>query len=883
MKNFTFKNELFQASHMMILICYSIFSLILVGESLLLSWEKWALIPIVAALIGSWVLHMMQILSERARIWVYSLLMMVTAFFYGIHLTSTYDLALVISGVIMIYTMTGIPSLITLWQISYYITMGYDIIIMTGNGTKLDSLFITRTLLHISMIFMIGFISRTIIKKWQQVLVGSSQEIKRLEDVATRMNDFLANMSHEIRTPINAVIGLTGVCIHKETSEEVKKDLLSVESAGKRVAEQISDILDFSEIDMGNLAVNTEDYMLSSVLNDLVTQVRPAIRPELELIIDVDPELPEIMNSDVGKLKKILWHLIMNGLKYTKEGGVYVRLSSVKETYGINLCMEVRDTGIGMNAEELEKICEGFYQANSGRSRSTNGLGLGMAIVSGFVKVLGGFMTIESKPDAGTTVRVSLPQQVIDDSVCMSVNDRAKLVLGSFLNFGKYDSPQVREFYDAMLRDIVSGLGVEMHKVESMGNLQKLVSSTRMTHLFVGPEEYEVGKDYIESLTKDMIVVVVAKDDFEPAKNSRVKILRKPFYCFPVISILNMDVNWDKDEEGQLMCPGVHALVVDDEPMNLTVANGIFKRYGMQISTAANGPDAIHMCKDNEYDIVFMDHMMPGMDGVEAMKRIRTECQRARREMPIVALTANAVSTAREMFISEGFDGFVSKPIDLTELERVMRRVLPKSKIEIVATGESTQEIATQQEKGIESDTTIEEDVMEFSPQEEEVMEFSPDVDVEEQPAGNPEDELLWDGLKELKIDYVSGLHYCKEDTELFKMLLLQFADEEVTKERDTDRFLAEGKLPDYGILVHAIKSTSKLIGAMELSEEARALEFAAKDQDGDFVKANHRNLILHYRDLAANIRRLLNAGEEEAQDGMSSDDDVFEFEPEVE
>jgi CheY-like chemotaxis protein len=303
----------------------------------------------------------------------------------------------------------------------------------------------------------------------------------------------------------------------------------------------------------------------------------------------------------------------------------------------------------------------------------------------------------------------------------------------------------------------------------------------------------------------------------------------------------------------------------------------------MQISTAANGPDAIHMCKDNEYDIVFMDHMMPGMDGVEAMKRIRTECQRARREMPIVALTANAVSTAREMFISEGFDGFVSKPIDLTELERVMRRVLPKSKIEIVATGESTQEIATQQEKGIESDTTIEEDVMEFSPQEEEVMEFSPDVDVEEQPAGNPEDELLWDGLKELKIDYVSGLHYCKEDTELFKMLLLQFADEEVTKERDTDRFLAEGKLPDYGILVHAIKSTSKLIGAMELSEEARALEFAAKDQDGDFVKANHRNLILHYRDLAANIRRLLNAGEEEAQDGMSSDDDVFEFEPEVE
>lgn len=123
MKNFTIKNELFQASHMMILICYSIFSLILVGESILLSWELWAIIPIAVALIGSWILHLMQLLSERARIWIYSLLMMVTSFFYGIHRTSTYDLALVISGVIMIYTMAGISALITLWQVSYYITM----------------------------------------------------------------------------------------------------------------------------------------------------------------------------------------------------------------------------------------------------------------------------------------------------------------------------------------------------------------------------------------------------------------------------------------------------------------------------------------------------------------------------------------------------------------------------------------------------------------------------------------------------------------------------------------------------------------------------------------------------------------------------------------
>ena len=130
------------------------------------------------------------------------------------------------------------------------------------------------------------------------------------------------------------------------------------------------------------------------------------------------------------KLKKILWHLIINGLKYTREGGVYVRISAKDQEYGVNLYIEVTDTGIGMSGAELDNVFERFYQGDSGRARTTSGLGLGMSIVSGFVYSMGGFITVESEPDNGTTVHVSIPQLVVDSSECMSVNRESKFHLG---------------------------------------------------------------------------------------------------------------------------------------------------------------------------------------------------------------------------------------------------------------------------------------------------------------------------------------------------------------------------------------------------------------------------------------------------------------------
>ena len=848
------RHELFETAHLMILICYTIMSVILIGEGLLLGWEGWALILILISVGISWFLHIMQIFSKDARLWIYSVLMMVTAFFYGIHLTSAYDLGLVICGVMILYTMTGVTKFIVLWQTTYFAAFGYDLVCMARQGVHFDKLVITRTLFHMMVILVVGRLAKTIIKKWTQVMEESQSEIAALKEATDRINDFLVNISHEIRTPINAVIGLTGVCLEKEQDDEIRKNLTAVSEAGKRVGEQVSDILDYSEIDMDDLAVNTEDYMLSSLLNDLVAELVMHKNPEIELVIDVDPAIPSVMHTDVVKLKKIFRHLIDNGLKYTKEGGVYVHITSVPREYGINLCVEVTDTGIGMNEKEMEMVFERFYQADSGRTRATNGLGLGLSIVNGFVSSLKGFLTLESAPDQGTTVRVSIPQKVVDSQNCMSLESPEKLVLGGFLHFDKFENPHVRVFYNAMVKNIVTGLNVSMHRVDNMEGLRSLTEGMQFTHLFIGKEEYEENRAFVEELAKTTLVALVAEGTYELPEDSNVRLMRKPFYCFPVISFLESSVHEIKQSEERIVLKNVRALVVDDEPMNLMVAKGIFSRYGMIVTKAISGWEAIELCRENEFDIVFMDHMMPGMDGIEAMKRLRTEFNRSHKDIPIVALTANAVSTAKEMFLREGFDGFVSKPIELTELERVLRKVLPKTMF-------------------VQRDT---------------ITKVLPEKEGKKKKGKK---QTLFQALKKLGVDTDTGLNYCQNDKEFYRSLLLQYGSDAPEKRKNAKSCLEQQDYENYAIIVHALKSTSKMIGALALSEKAKQLENAAKERNLAALNDWHEDAMREYRKITGTILKYLGKKpspkkEKRPEEELSSLEDqemIFEFEPEGE
>ena len=913
------EGDVFRSSPLMILITYTVLGVALIAETILMSWELWAIPIIAASIIICWGLHITQFMSHKVRLYISTMLMMVCYFFYGIHITSTYDMPLLMMLIIMIFTTTGEVWLVTACQITYYFTLVYDIIAMISMGTEWDSLLISRTALHVVLMFMCGWLARIIIKKWDAVFHRSDNKIKELNDSTKRMNSFMANLSHELRTPINAILGITSVMVEKENSEELKADMHEVVVAGRRMAEQVGDILDYSEIEMNQLVVNKGSYMIASILNDLVVELRPIIPDNLELVIDVDAEVPAVLKGDSGKLHKILYHLISNGLKYTKDGGVLVHITSIKQKYGVNLCIDVSDTGIGMSKDELDRLYSRFYQAESGRIVRSGGLGISMVIVSGFVRSLGGFITIDSIPEKGTVVRISIPQEVEDDGRCMSVNNKEVLNLAGFLNIGKFSNPNVREYYNSMILNLVRGLKVTMHRVDNISDLKKLLQKVPITHLFVADEEYVKNFDYIESLNSELKVVVVAKESFKLPKGAKAHILLKPFYCIPIASILNSD-HTKKDEEKRMYCKGVRALVVDDEPMNLNVAKGIFKRYGMEVSTADSGAEAVKMCKEQTYDIVFMDHMMPGMDGVETMKRIRYDAGKHHRDFPIVALTANALSTAREMFIAEGFDGFISKPIELAELERVLRHVLSKTLITYVDENEDA--LGTINSKLISEKTLSEKSELhnnqnndgqneaddawfvyqnaDTHDRKDEVHTEYKDSDVKNPEYNNvsrndtntentstPNDIVsdtqndgLDDGislapLADYGIDINLGLKYC-QDGEIYMSLLEQYAQEFDEKLEGMEDFYKKKDLENYTILVHALKSTSLMIGDKSLSEEAKALELAGKNRDLEFIEKNHRAMTEHYTRTAQGIAKVL-----KVKDTDEDDFEILEFPPE--
>lgn len=877
------KNDLFQASQVVIILFYTIFVVMHVVITFMFGWEKWILLPILAAVVASWALYIGGVFKPRQRIWLIASFMMVTYFIYGTHLTSTYDLAIVMASLMVLFITAGMKGTIILCLVTYYITMTYDIIKLVLEGeTQFDNLLIARTVMHYCVMAMIAWFSVNTVQKWKDIMDASAKEIDDLQDSTERLNDFLANVSHEIRTPVNAIIGLSGVCIDQEKNPEIEKNMIAVHSAGRKVADQIGDILDFSEIDRRNAVKNCEDYMMSSMMNDIMTDIREMMKEGVELVIDIDSRIPEVMNTDVAKLKKIIKALVSNGMKYTNTGGVYLKISSDPQPYGVNLIIEVSDTGIGMSEAELERVKERFYQSDSGRARTSSGLGLGLPIVSGFVELLGGFMTISSQEGVGTTVRVSIPQTVVDEAYCMSVPAGKKVVLGTYMHFENLSNPTVREYYNAQALGMSRGLGIDILRVDNRDQLVKAATEQSITHLFIGADEYAADKEILEKMAGIMKIFLLSdKSDVLP-EESGIKKMEKPFYAFPVIASINAENDDDRPGKGEMKLYGVRALVVDDEPMNLVVAKSIFKRYEMVVDTASSGYEAVEFCRGKGFDIIFMDHMMGGMDGVEAMKKIRSDVKGVNHETPMIALTANAMSSAKQMFLSEGFDGFVSKPIEIEELERTIRRVLPKNLISYVEE-DTAEEPADENSSGILEfgakenssevpETTAKEDSTE-------ALEFGPSAEVSTEDGSANDFAKVKESLKAHGVDTEAAMGYFSDDDELYAQLLTQFAEGADERIHKLNGFFEKRDYKNYEVLIHSTKSNTKMIGFTQLSEEARKLEEAAHNLDDAYITANHGTVVDQCKETALFISGLLNLNitfADSPADGSESD--VLEF-----
>jgi len=567
---------------------------------------------------------------------------------------------------------------------------------VAGSISRLNAMIVFVTTLML-LLFLVASIYLFLINEKAK----QSDEFKREKQEADQANQaksaFLANMSHEIRTPINAIIGMNEMILRESREPDTIKYSQNVAVAGESLLSIINDILDFSKIESGKMELVEENYTLAEIVKNLVNMIKPrAEQKNLAFAVNVNPNIPNQLFGDSVRIRQVAVNLLTNAVKYTQAGFVTFNVDfEQRAVEEILLKLSVTDTGMGIHDADRKKLFTDFQRFDAKKNKHIEGTGLGLAITYRLVKMMNGWITVDSVYGEGSTFAVTIPQKI-------------------------------------------------------------------------------TGTELIGSFSEDSIA---AQEKYRPS----------------------------------FTAPDANILVVDDNEMNLLVVAGLLKETHVQIDTAASGTDALKKLAERHYDLIFLDQMMPGLDGIQTLKLALAMPENKSKDAPTIALTANAISGAKEMFLREGFSDYLSKPVEPKSLEKMLVQYLPPEKVhEPAAHVAEIQEPATA-------------------------------------------------GFKYLNTEL--GLQYSGDMPDMYKEMLEMFCNLKADKQTALQKSFDAADWKNYTIQIHALKSTSLSIGGEQLSEAAKQLELAAKDGNIEFVQANHAAAMTLYDALVADCKIYLQSG----------------------